>query len=114
VLLLSAVDGVADQLPELDVGAVANAVVLLPSYSFTVDDASALPVNVGVLSFVLVPLTGLDIIGAVGAVVSVVEIVLETDTVIALDVLILFAISYAFAVSVWEPFGTEAVFHRIE
>ena len=92
MLLLNDTDGVADQLPELDVRAVANAVVLVPSYNFTVENASALPVNIGVLSFVLVPLTGLDIVGAVGGVISV-ETVLETDNVMELDVLTLFATS---------------------
>jgi hypothetical protein len=47
-------------------------VVLEPSYTLTVEDASAVPVIVGVLSLVAVPLDGLEIIGADGAVVSIV------------------------------------------
>jgi hypothetical protein len=72
VPLLIAVDGATDHEPELDVTALTNGVVLVPSYSLTVDDASAVPVNVGVLSLVVLPLAGLDITGAAGAMVSIV------------------------------------------
>ena len=55
----------------LDVVAVAMGVVLLPSYTLTIDRASAVPVNVGVLSLVDDPLAGVEITGANGGVVSV-------------------------------------------
>jgi hypothetical protein len=51
---------------------VAKGVVLLPSYSLTVEEASDDPENAGVLSLVVVPLAGLDITGADGADVSIV------------------------------------------
>ena len=71
----SAVVGVADHEPVLVVVVVTNGVVLEPSYSLTVEDASAEPVNVGVLSLVVLPLRGLDIEGAVGARVSTVMLI---------------------------------------
>ena len=58
----------------LDVVAVAMGVVLLPSYTLTVDKASAVPVNVGVVSVVLDPLAGVDITGEAGAIVSTVTL----------------------------------------
>jgi hypothetical protein len=61
----------------LDAATVAMAVVLVPSYNFTVDRASAVPVNIGVLSFVVVPLAGLDITGADGATVSIVMLMAD-------------------------------------
>jgi hypothetical protein len=79
--LLIAVDGVADQVPVLVAVVVAIGVVLLPSYSFTVDEPSARPVNVGVLSFVAVPLAGLEITGAGGGVVSTNVTVTRNDAV---------------------------------
>jgi hypothetical protein len=54
---------------------VAKGVVLLPSYSLTVEDASAVPLNIGVVSVVEVPLGGSEISGADGAVVSIVTLV---------------------------------------
>ncbi len=63
-------DVVADQLPVLEAVAVATGAVLAPSYTLTVEEASAVPVNVGVVSLVLVPLAGLVICGAAGGVVS--------------------------------------------
>jgi len=80
----SAVVGVADHEPVLDVVVVTNGVVLEPSYNLTVDDASALPVNVGVLSLIVLPLRGLDIEGAAGAVVSFEEMVFEVVIVMLL------------------------------
>jgi hypothetical protein len=69
--------GVADHEPVLDVVVVTNGIVLEPSYNLTVDDASAEPVNVGVLSLVVLPLKGLDIEGAAGARVSTVMLIAE-------------------------------------
>jgi hypothetical protein len=88
-----AVVGVVDQAPVLLAVVVAIAVVLLPSYNLTVEEASAVPVNVGVLSFVTVPLVGLDIAGADGATVSIVMLTADE----AGDVLP--AASVAFAVT---------------
>ena len=65
-------EDVADQVPVLVAVAVAIGVVMVPSYSLTVDSASAVPLNVGVVSVVLVPLAGLVITGAAGAIVSMV------------------------------------------
>jgi hypothetical protein len=84
--------GVADQVPVLVAVAVAIGVVLVPSYSLTVDNASAVPAKVGVVSVVLVPLDGLDIVGANGATVSIVMLIADE----AGDVLP--ALSVAFAV----------------
>lgn len=50
--------------------AIAIGVVLVPSYNLTVEEASAVPVNVGVLLLVIVPLSGLEMTGAAGAAVS--------------------------------------------
>ena len=83
---------VADHEPVLLAVVVATAVVLLPSYNFTVDDAAAVPAKVGVLSLVVVPLVGLDIIGAGGAAILMVKL---TDTEVGE---VLPALSVAFAV----------------
>jgi hypothetical protein len=86
---------VADHVPVLDAVVAAIAVVLLPSYSLTVDAASALPANVGVLSFVIVPLEGLDMDGAAGTTVLIVILsVVEAGEVLP-------ALSVAFAVILW-------------
>ena len=79
---------VAVQEPVLLAVVVAIGVVPLPSYSFTVDEASAVPENVGVVSVVLVPLAGLDITGAAGATVSIVMLTADEtgDTLPALSV----------------------------
>ena len=66
-------------MPVLVAVVVAIGVVLAPSYSLTVDKASAVPLKVGVLSLVVVPLAGLEITGAVGAIVSIVMLV-EAET----------------------------------
>jgi hypothetical protein len=71
----------------LDAVAEAIAVVLVPSYSLTVEAASAEPANVGVLSFVVVPLAGLDITGGADAVVSVNVTVNKNDAVPVLPAL---------------------------
>ena len=60
----------ADHEPVLLAVVVAMGAVLMPSYNLTVDKASAVPLNVGVVSLVLVPLAGLVILGAAGGVVS--------------------------------------------
>ena len=65
-----AVPGVADQVPVLVAVVVAIDVVLVPSYNLTVEEASAIPMNVRVLSLVIVSLAGLEMTGAAGAVVS--------------------------------------------
>jgi hypothetical protein len=103
---------VADQVPVLDAVVAAIAVVLLPSYSLTVDAASAVPVNVGVVSFVLVPLDGLDMTGAAGGVVSELLPLLDTVTEMLRVPTLLYG-SYPLASRVCEPFGTEAVFHEM-
>ena len=71
------VAGVADQVPVVEAVTVAIGVVLLPSYSLTVDKASAVPLKVGVVSLVLLSLAGLDITGADGATVSIVTLTAE-------------------------------------
>ncbi len=63
----------ADHEPVLLAVVVAIGTVLVPSYTLTVDEASAVPLNVGVVSLVLVPLVGLVILGAAGGVVSLVD-----------------------------------------
>ena len=78
---LLSVDVVADHVPLLEAVVVAIAVVLLPSYSFTVEEASAVPENVGVASLVTVPLAGEDITGAAGGVASVNTTVTVNDAV---------------------------------
>jgi hypothetical protein len=45
----------------------------------TIEEASAVPVKVGVVSFVLVPLDGLDMTGAFGATVSTVILTADDD-----------------------------------
>jgi hypothetical protein len=81
VLLLSAVDGVADHEPVLDTRVATNGDVALPSYSLTMAPDSAEPIKVGLESLVKVPVAGLDMMGAEGAVVSCTLILKDADAV---------------------------------